>query len=153
MLRSAQATLEHLTREYGPYPYRQIRLVEHPGHGPDLHAYPIDISYREGFSIMNPDKDPRQIDFPFAVVAHEVSHQWWGNQVEPAFVQGGALISESLAWYSALAVVEETYGPEHLQRLLAMMREEYLAPRARAAVRRAARRRRLARRPRPGGDA
>jgi hypothetical protein len=82
---------------------------------------------------MNPHADPRGFDFPFAVVAHEVAHQWWGSQVAPANVEGAPLLSESLAWYSAMSVVRETYGDEHLRRLLNLMREAYLSPSSRAA--------------------
>jgi hypothetical protein len=82
---------------------------------------------------MNPHADPRGFDFPFAVVAHEMAHQWWGHQVASANVEGRALLSESLAWYSAMSVVRETYGDEHLRRLLDLMRDAYLSPSSRAA--------------------
>ena len=134
MVRSLSASLEYHTRHFGPYPYRQIRLVEHPGGGISLHAFPINISYQEGFSLLSPADDPRAVDFPFAVVAHEVAHQWWGNQVTPAAVPGRALLSESLAWYSAFGVVEQAHGSEHLRRLIGLMREAYLTPHSRAAV-------------------
>jgi ABC-2 type transport system permease protein len=134
IVRSAQASLEYYSKHFGPYPYAQIRFVEHPGDGNGLHSAPINISYEEGFSLLDPDDDPRGLDFPFAVVAHEVAHQWWGNQVTPAEVEGAALVSESLSWYSAMGVVEEAYGHDHLERLLHMMREAYLAPQARGAV-------------------
>ncbi|GLC26926.1 ABC transporter permease/M1 family aminopeptidase [Roseisolibacter agri] len=132
MLRSMRATLDYQTARFGPYPYGQLRLVERAGRSMSLHASPIDMWFQEGFAIMNPDDDPRDIDFAYAVVAHEVAHQWWGNQLMPAVVQGAPLLTESLAWYSALGVVEQTYGRAHLDRLLAMMRESYLSPRARA---------------------
>ena len=48
--------------------------------------------------------------------------------------RGRPLLSESLAWYSAMGVVERTFGREHLQRLLSMMREAYSSPRTRAEV-------------------
>jgi len=134
MVRSVQASLDHFTRELGPYPYRQVRLVEHASQGNSLHGAPINVEYEEGFSLFNPDADPRGIDFSFAVVAHEMAHQWWGNQLSPANVEGGPLLSESLAWYSALSVVRESHGEDHLTRLLSMMRESYLSPRARAGV-------------------
>ena len=134
MLRSARASLESYTRRFGPYPYAQLRFVEHPGASIGLHAAPIDVAYQEGFALMRPGADPRGIDFPFAVAAHEVAHQWWGNQLTPARVEGAPLLTESLAWYSALGVVEEAYGTEHLQRLMSLMREAYLAPRPRAGV-------------------
>ena len=134
MVRSARASLDHLGRRFGPYPHGQLRLVERPGSGNSLHASPVNISYLEGFSLFDPDGDPRGVDFPFAVVAHEVAHQWWGNRVLPANVEGGPLLSESLAWYTAFGVVEEAYGRDHLRRLLGMMREMYEVPRARAAA-------------------
>ncbi|HET7229767.1 MAG TPA: hypothetical protein VFJ16_07190 [Longimicrobium sp.] len=134
MIRGVRATLDYQTRWFGPYPQGQIRLVERPGFGPDLHASPVNIWYKEGFALFRPNADPRHIDFPFAVVAHEVAHQWWGNELMPANLEGSPLLTESLAWYSALGTVEQTYGRAHLERLLAMMREIYLSPRARAAA-------------------
>lgn len=134
LARSIQTSLEVFTRRFGPYPHRVIRLVEHPGPGVSLHAYPVNIAYEEGFPLLNPQADERGIDLPFAVVAHEVAHQWWGNQLSPADVEGAPLLTETLAWFSAMAVVEETYGPEHLGRLLDMLREESIGPRPLADV-------------------
>ncbi|WP_309893777.1 M1 family aminopeptidase [Archangium sp.] len=134
MVRSVQASLDYCTEQFGPYPHKQLRLVEHPGDGNGLHASPMNISYEEGFSLFNPKADGRELDFPFAIVAHEVAHQWWGNQLTPARVEGAPVLTESLAWYSALAVVKKTYGDEHLRRLLGVLREAYLTPRALADV-------------------
>ena len=132
MLRSVQASLEFLTERLGPYPHRQIRFVEYPGGGRTLYAHPINIRYMEGFSLINPEAEPRGIDLPSAVVAHEVAHQWWGNRLVPAPVEGGALLVEGLAWYSALEIVEAHHGREQLERLLGAMRASYLGPRPRA---------------------
>jgi ABC-2 type transport system permease protein len=134
MVRSIQASLDYYTQQFGRYPHGQLRFVEQPGDGVSLHASPINISYEEGFSLLNPGADPRDIDLPFAVVAHEVAHQWWGATLTPARVEGAAVLTESLAWYSAMQVVERTLGREHLQRLLGMLREVYATPRTRAEV-------------------
>ena len=133
MIASVRASLDYYGARFGPYPYGTIRLVEHAGDAMSLHASPIDISYQEGFDLLDPAHDPRGVDFPFAIVAHEVAHQWWGNQVTPARVEGGGVLTESLAWYAAMGVVEHTYGPEHLRRLVDVLRETYLTPHARAA--------------------
>jgi ABC-2 type transport system permease protein len=130
MLTAMRASLEHLTAELGPYPHAQLRLVEHPGGDPTLHAYPINVSFEETFALFDTKKDQRDVDFAFAIAAHEVSHQWWGHQLSPARVEGAPLMSESLAWYSAMGVVEAHYGRAHLDRLLGLMREAYLPPRA-----------------------
>jgi ABC-type transport system involved in multi-copper enzyme maturation permease subunit len=134
MARSIQASLDYYTQQFGPYSHGQLRLVEHPGDGVSLHASPVNISYEEGFSLLNPGADPRGIDFAFAVVAHEVAHQWWGATLTPARVEGAGVLTESLAWYSAMQVVERNFGREHVRRLVSMMREVYAAPRTRAEV-------------------
>ncbi len=48
--------------------------------------------------------DETDMDMPFFIAAHEMAHQWWGDQVNPANVQGKTMISETLAQYSALMV-------------------------------------------------
>lgn len=134
IVRSAQASLESYTKIFGPYPHGQVRFVEHPGDGVSLHASPVNISYEERFALLSPDGDRRDIDLPFAVVAHEVAHQWWGNTLTPAGVEGAGVLTETLAWYSAMGVVEQALGRDHLPRLLRMMREVYLIPDTRANV-------------------
>lgn len=134
MVRSVQASLDYYSKVLGPYPHAQLRLVEHAGDSVTLHSSPINIAYQEPFALLNPERDPRHIDLPFAVVAHEVAHQWWGNALTPAGVEGAGLLTETLSWYSALGVVEHALGREHLERLLEMMREVYLTPSSRANV-------------------
>ncbi|WP_048826593.1 M1 family metallopeptidase [Hymenobacter sp. DG25B] len=133
MVRSAQASLDYYTRQFGPYLYRQLRFVAHPSYAFGHHAAPIDITAEEGFFLLNPKADERGFDLVTAVVAHEVAHQWWGNQLKPAYVEGAGLITESLGWYSAMGVLEDKYGPEHRQALLRFLREENETPRTRAA--------------------
>ncbi|MBB6610575.1 ABC transporter permease [Pontibacter sp. Tf4] len=134
MARSVKASLAYYTQQFGPYPHRQIRFVSYPGYDFGNHAAPVNITAQEGFFLLNPMKDERGFDLVTAVVAHEVAHQWWGNQVDPALVEGAGLLSESLAWYSAMGVLEESYGSEHLQKLLHFLREEYETPRTWASV-------------------
>ncbi len=124
MIRSSRASLEYFTRNFGPYPYREIRFVEQPGQSMTLHSSPINISYQEAFAGLDPDSDPRKFDLAYAVTAHEIGHQWWGNQLSPAEVEGGPVLTESLAWFSAMCVVAESLGNDHLQRLLDMMHED-----------------------------
>jgi len=130
MVSSAAAALDYHTRNFGPYPYRQLRLVEYPSspQGLRMTAFPGLIRYSEGFALARPDDDPRRIDLPYAVVAHEVAHQWWGHQLVPAFMEGAPLLSESLAWYGGMMTLEDALGREHLMRLLRVMRTQYLAP-------------------------
>ncbi|HEX2208911.1 MAG TPA: hypothetical protein VHG93_14635, partial [Longimicrobium sp.] len=107
------------------------RLVENPGSGIGAHAEPTTIDYTEGFSRFSPEQDPRGHDMPFAIIAHEMAHEW---QVPYAFAEGAPLLSESFAWYAAMGVVEETYGREHLQRLRRFFRQPSPIPPIRQSV-------------------
>ena len=75
----------------------------------------------ESFFLLDPEG--AGFDMIFEVVAHEMGHQWWGIQLKPAFAEGGGVISESLAWYSAMQLVENTKGREALRRFMRFMRE------------------------------
>jgi hypothetical protein len=60
------------------------------------------------------------------MMAHEMAHQWG---VPYAFVEGAPVMSESLAWYDGMKLVERAKGPEQLRRLRAFMRQPYpIAP-------------------------
>lgn len=133
MVEGIRASLGFYTEQFGSYPYKPIRFIEYPGAQSGLHADAMNITYLEGFSYYNPADDPRNFDLIFAVAAHEVAHQWWGNQLTPALVEGAPFISESLAWYSAFGVLEKTYGKAYLNRFLGFMREPFYTP-ERAAV-------------------
>ncbi|QHL87934.1 ABC transporter permease [Nibribacter ruber] len=134
MIRSAAASLDYYTRQFGPYPHHQLRFVAHPGNNFGNHAASINITAEEGFFLMNPKADERGFDLVTAVVAHEVAHQWWGNQLKQAYTEGAGLISESLAWYSAMGMLEEQYGPAYQKKLLSFLREEYENPQTKAAL-------------------
>lgn len=134
MVNGIQKSLEYFSENFNPYPHSQIRLVEFPGSGVSLNGNPVTMSYTEDFSFFAPEKDLRELDFPFAVIGHEVAHQWWGNELRPAYVEGAPILTESLAWYSSWMLVENTFGKEHLERLLKVMRQAYLSPKSPADV-------------------
>lgn len=135
ILQSVQASLDYYTKHFGPYPNDYIRFVERPGQEGGMHSDATTIDYLEGSSRFNPANDPRGLDFLSAIVAHEVGHQWWGgSQLTPAYVEGAPLLIESLAWYTAMGVMEEGYGSEQQRRLVSFMQETYETPRTSAAV-------------------
>jgi hypothetical protein len=131
MIQSAKASLDFYTKTFGPYPYNHFRVLERPGDGRGMHAESMTIDYEEGYSLMSPTKDG--LDLPYHIMAHETAHQWWGLGLVPAAVEGSGLLVESLATYSAMQVVEESLGYEHLLRYLSQMRLEYEVPRSKAA--------------------
>jgi ABC-2 type transport system permease protein len=131
MVASVRASLDHYTRDYGPYPYSYLRLIESPA----LMGVRTDaatVEYGEGFALLNPGDGPQDVDVVFAVVAHGVARGWWGMQVVPADVAGAGLLGVTLETYSAMRVLEDTRGPEQLRRYLGLMRfaDETARPRA-----------------------
>jgi ABC-2 type transport system permease protein len=122
MMRGAQASLDYYSREFGPYPYRHLNIVEQPGApGTGAHAEPSMISYGEGWAYWIP-KDEKRLDFPSWVMAHEIAHQW---TLPYALVEGLPFLSEGLASFSAIQVVKESRGVDQVRRLLSVMRQPH----------------------------
>ena len=63
------------------------------------------------------------------MTAHEVAHQWWGYQVLGADVQGANMLSETMAQYSALMVMQQEYGADKMRRFLRYELDRYLSGR------------------------
>ena len=134
VLRGAQTSLELFSAQFGPYPHRQLTLVEVPRYGLNgARAYPATVAYSEASPIplarMAKGDAAERPDAPLWITAHEIAHQWWGHQLRRARVQGSALLSETLAQYSALLVLEKTHGPEAVHRALRTLHLGYLAGR------------------------
>ncbi|HEY0143827.1 MAG TPA: hypothetical protein VGF48_23270 [Thermoanaerobaculia bacterium] len=127
MVRGVRASLDYYTPRFGPYQHSQLSFVEHPGDGDGagIHAVPSMLIWEEGFAFWNPEDDPRALDMPFAVVAHEMAHQW---TVPYAHVEGAPVLSEGVAWYYAMKAVEQAKGREQLHRLLTFMRHPHPNP-------------------------
>lgn len=122
LLRSVRASLDYYSAQFGPYPYRFLQIVEQPGNflGMGVDGSGV-VTGGEGFFLLNPEGEG--FDAIFEIVAHEMGHQWWGVQLKPAFAEGGGVISESLAWYSAMQLVKNVKGREALRRFMSILRE------------------------------
>ena len=125
MIRAVQRSLDYYTREFGPYQHGQVRIAEFPRYADFAQSFAGTIPYSEGIGFIA-DVRADDIDYPFFVTAHEVAHQWWGHQVAPADVQGAAMLSETLAEYSALMVMEKQYGRGQIGRFLRHELDGYL---------------------------
>jgi ABC-type transport system involved in multi-copper enzyme maturation permease subunit len=123
MAQSAQASLDYYIKQFGPYPYHHITLVEHPGaRGTGGHADASLISYGQGFAYWIPKTEKNSLDFPNFVIAHEIAHQW---TLPYAVVEGLSFLSEGLATYSALQAVKASRGEQQLRLLLQQLREHH----------------------------
>lgn len=130
--KSVRASLDYYTETFGPYPHRQIRIAEFPRYANLAQAYPGTISIAEATGWVTNVNESRDFDLASMTVARDVAHQWWGFQVMPAVAEGGPVVSEVLAQYSALMVMEKLYGVDMVRRFLWNTRVEYLNQRSKA---------------------
>jgi ABC-2 type transport system permease protein len=129
MINSIKKSLDYYTKNFSPYQFKEVRIVEFPRYQMFAQAFPGTIPYSEaiGFIAKVREKD---INYPFYVTAHEVAHQWWAHQVIGGKVQGATMLSESLAQYSSLMVQEKEYGKEKMKKFLKYELDKYLLGRS-----------------------
>ncbi len=133
MITSVKDSLEYFSREFSPYQYRQIRILEFPAYATFAQSFPNTIPYSESLGFVA-DIDEEDVDYVFYVTAHEVAHQWWAHQVMGANTQGGTVVVETLAQYSALMVMVHKYGPQIMRRFLQYELDNYLRNRGSEAI-------------------
>ncbi|MCG2585449.1 M1 family aminopeptidase [Massilia sp. TS11] len=132
MLRGVKASLDYYASQFSPYQHKVLRIVEFPRYARYAQSYPNTIPYSEGLGFIAKvdDRNPKDIDYPFYVTAHEVAHQWWAHQLVGGNTRGSTVLSETLAEYSALMVMKRTYGPDKMRRFLRYDLDLYLRGRA-----------------------
>ncbi|NGX39283.1 MAG: hypothetical protein KR126chlam1_00606 [Chlamydiae bacterium] len=128
MIHAIKKSLDYYTHHFSPYQFKQLRIIEFPRYWRLAQSFPNTIPFSEGIGFIAKidEGNPESIDYVFYVTAHEVAHQWWAHQVIGGDVQGAAMLSESLAQYSALMVQEKEYGPEQMRKFLKYEMDKYL---------------------------
>ncbi|MGH8852580.1 MAG: ABC transporter permease [Casimicrobiaceae bacterium] len=131
MIAGVKDALAYYTRHYGPYQHKIVRIIEFPRFSrtsafAESFANTVPFNEAIGFTAKVKDDDPKDIDYPYFVTAHEVAHQWWAHQEVPGDVQGAEFVTESLAEYSALMVLKQKYGDAKMRRFLKYELDRYL---------------------------
>lgn len=134
MLRAMRISLDYYQANFGPYQFDQARIIEFPAYQTFAQAFANTMPYSEGFGFVADASDPDKIDYVTYVIAHELSHQYWGHQIAGADMQGGTMLVETLAQYSALMVMKQIYGPDEMRRFLKFELDNYLASRGSEAI-------------------
>jgi ABC-2 type transport system permease protein len=134
MLDASEDSLAYFSEHFSPYQYRQFRVIEFPAYQVFAQSFPNTIPFSEGIGFIADITDSEDIDYVYYVTAHEAAHQWWAHQVIPANVQGGTMIVESFAQYSALMIMRQEYGEDHMRRFLKFELDRYLGSRGAEAI-------------------
>ena len=130
MIMAIKESLDYFTVNFSPYQHRQVRVLEFPKYASFAQSFPNTIPYSESIGFIADASAQKDIDYVHYVTSHEVAHQWWAHQVIGANVQGCTLMSETLAQYSALMVMEKHYGPEKMPKFMEYELDRYLRGRA-----------------------
>ncbi|MDD3051936.1 MAG: M1 family aminopeptidase, partial [Candidatus Cloacimonetes bacterium] len=131
IMKSMKVSLDYFTKNFGSYPDKVLRIVEFPNYSSFAQSFPTTIPFSEsiGFIADIKNKDD-EIDYPFEITSHEISHQWWAHQVIGANVKGAVLMSETLAQYSSLMAMKHTYHEEAIEKYLKHEVNSYLKARS-----------------------
>jgi ABC-2 type transport system permease protein len=128
MMDGMKAALAYNSAHFSPYPHQQARIIEFPiTYGTHATTFANSVPFSEANFLI--DNKGTSIDLPFYIAAHEMAHQWWGNQLIPADVRGSRVLTESLAEYSALRALQTASGAEATLKFLNINHDLYLKSR------------------------
>jgi ABC-2 type transport system permease protein len=128
MVKGVKASLDYYSKNFASYPDRQVRILEFPAYQTFAQSFINTIPFSEGIGFIAKvdSTDPEDVDYPYYVTAHEMSHQWWGHQMMPANVEGSAVLSETMSQYAAMMVMRAHVGPYQMQKFLKSELNNYL---------------------------
>lgn len=132
MMAGARAALDYCADHFTPYQFDHARIVEFAQTGgSSAHGFPGTIPAGEGscFLAALDGEDYPGSDYAFGTAAHEIAHQWWGNQLMPADVRGAKLLVESTAEYVSFCVKEAHEGKARVREAIRSGMSRYLRTR------------------------
>jgi ABC-2 type transport system permease protein len=101
---------KYFSQWFYPYPWQALKLSEFPGLDSYAQGFPTNITFSESIGFLT--RETADSPSPFIITAHEAAHQWWGNILHPGIGPGSNLLSEGMAHYSTLLLLEEIKGEE-----------------------------------------
>ncbi len=107
MGRALDASRRWYSEWFGEYPWETLKLSEFPALATYAQGFATNITFSEGIGFLTRSGEH---DTAFAVTAHEAAHQWWGNLVTPGLGPGGNILSEGMAHYSTILLLEQVEG-------------------------------------------
>ena len=119
MFTAMKQAFSTFTETYGPYQYRQLRIMEFP-YAAFAQAFAGTVPFSENIGfVQDPGRadDPASVDFASYVTMHEIAHQWFGHQIVGALAEGSNVMSEGLAENATMLAYQELFGPVRARRM------------------------------------
>ncbi len=129
MLKSLKDGLEYNEREFSPYSYRQMRIIEFPRYRGFAQSFANTVPFSESIGFLF-KHTPDEMDMGYYVTAHELAHQWWGHQVVESNTKGNQMLSEGLAQYASLMLLKHHLPQAEIAKYLKYELDRYLRGRA-----------------------
>ncbi|MBU2492083.1 MAG: hypothetical protein KJ571_05605 [Bacteroidetes bacterium] len=129
IINALKTSLNYFENNFGKYQFKEIKVAEIPQYRGAATAYPNTLFFSEKVGFLLDQSDTTKVDYTFLTVAHELSHQWWANQLEPADVEGSKVLTETLAQYSEAAAIENNSGKKYLRQYFSDILDVYLSSR------------------------
>jgi hypothetical protein len=108
MIEALEGARAHYSEWFRPYPWKELKLSEFPAHSDYAQGFATNIPFSESIGFLA--KSEPETHLAFTVTAHESAHQWWGNIVEPGKGPGGNILSEGMAHFSTILLIDRIKG-------------------------------------------
>ncbi|MCJ8318068.1 MAG: hypothetical protein MJK12_00435 [Colwellia sp.] len=108
-------TMDYFSNNYGAYRSNQFTVVELPyfssaqSFGSAQPGMYLGVENRF-FNLDNSDIEFEEFNPLLRGVSHEFAHQYWGGYIDPNYVGGYALLTETLCKYIELVLARKRYG-------------------------------------------
>jgi ABC-2 type transport system permease protein len=123
MMETAKRALEYYSREYAPYQYSYLRILEYARYRTAAQFQPGIIPYSEAIGFVT---DLRRVQNADSGIMHELAHMWWGDRISGAQVQGRWMLTENMAEYSRMMLFKDCYSPVYTRQIARGMLNGYL---------------------------
>jgi hypothetical protein len=127
LMATAKRALEFFSKEFAPYQYSYFRILECPRYLSGARFHPGIVPYSESIGFV---ADLRELENADYGVMHELAHQWWGDRIIGAQMQGRQMLNETMAEYSTQMLFREYYPPLYINRLCRGRLDGYLKGRS-----------------------
>jgi ABC-2 type transport system permease protein len=128
MTAGIKASLDFNESTFSKYPYDDIRVIEFPASEGDYSASLManNIPCSEILFSLNNKKMKSKLNLPFYVMAHELTHEWFGNQLMPAKGPGAKMLTESITEFLTLNIYESKLGESMKRSFLDVQLKRYM---------------------------
>jgi ABC-2 type transport system permease protein len=126
MMDAAKLGLDYYSREFAPYPHTYYRMGEYARYTTRVQAGIGSVAYAEASGFLTDLRGMTRYDY---ATLHELAHQWWGNDVYGAYMQGRQVLNEGLAQYSTFMAYKAAGEITFMREFIAGFHNSFLAGR------------------------